>query len=177
MNNPKPIPQEMLPAQVDYTANAADQYMQDDDEHDRRGRMLPSQQEMRYLEEPDIPLPQNAMYPATDPLYALASRHLEMTAVLSTKDLIRRQRDVRNIVRQSMWSRWGKQMGASYLEQREFMASKILIPKSYERGERRLLTTVSQHRTIEQTGERVPSTPPSGGFMDQVRKRFGFGGR
>lgn len=138
-------------------------------------RLTPSQAQVRYLLDPDD-VPEEIK---KSRLWAIVSRHLQLIDIPSYHHLPKYQREIRDIIRCSLWRRDMKHISYSDIRQIEFYAGHVLLPKSLQRGERLLLATSITRHEAGEYGERTPytnmGTQSSGGsiFLNGIRGLFG----
>jgi hypothetical protein len=143
--------------------------------YDMEPRLTPSQAQVRYLLDPDD-VPEEIK---KSRLWAIVSRHLQLIDIPSYHHLPKYQREIRDIIRCSLWRRDMKHISYSDIRQIEFYAGHVLLPKSLQRGERLLLATSITRHEAGEYGERTPYTnmgaQSSGGsmFLNGIRGLFG----
>lgn len=120
-------------------------------------RMTPTQKNVKYMLEPDD-IPESIK----KKFWGISSRHLELIDIPEYRYLARYERDVRDILRTSLWSRDLKKIPYRDVIQMEFYATKVLLPKSLNRGERKLLVTTYNSSDAGDYGERTPMTGMNG---------------
>lgn len=155
------------PPPMDYPLSTFNPYETYDEK-----RLTPNQQQMRYLLETDD-VPKSV----GDKLWGLVSRHLQLIDIPDYNKLPKYHRHIRNIIRVSLWERDFKHVKYSDVEQIEFYAGQVLLPKSLDRGERTLLATSIVRQQAEELGERTPvsaqASAASGGLLAGFRNLLG----
>lgn len=137
-------------------------------------RLTPNQAQMRYLlHTDDVPKTLSGK------LWSLVSRHLELIDIPDYNKLPIYHREIRDIIRTSLWRRDFHNIPYSDICQIEFYSGRVLLPKSLNRGERTLLATSIVRQQAEELGERTPNAGMAaagmqGGFFGGIRNLFGM---